>query len=296
MACGFVALAEHQLFKVAVRYQYPLGSASRARHINAKELGAIEKAARWATHRSELRGRRLVVQTDSAVSTGVLRKGRSSKRALKGTARRLLAVCIAERLELIVRWILTDRNMADQPSCGSPVPGPCLGLLVVRRRSRGLGGYAGTRMREAKKPGRPEFWGPLLAANVNEQTLTVRYGLAVVEFLKYVQREPLLQGRRGLLASALYPPRVSEKTNRAGHAQGPLSKRVIRPRALLPSVQAAHCIAPLHCGLGPASTVHAVRSHALGRGVGARRGHVPRGMPGCRCRAAVIVRLLAPHF
>ena len=42
-------------------------------------------------------------------------------------------------------------------------------------------------MGEAKNPGPPEFWGPLLAATVNSQTSTARYGPAVVEFLTYVQ-------------------------------------------------------------------------------------------------------------
>ena len=129
----------------------------------------------------------MIVQTDSAVAAGVVRKGQSSKRALKGIARRLAATCIAERLELIGRWIPTDRNMADQPSRGSPIPGPCLGVPVVRRRGRGQGGYAATRVGEAKNPGPPEFWGPLLAATVNSQTSTARYGPAVVEFLTYVQ-------------------------------------------------------------------------------------------------------------
>ena len=185
LACGFVAPTDPELFKVAVRYRYPRGSSSRARHINAKELGVVEKAARWATRRPELRGRRLIVQTDSAVAAGALRKGRSSKRALKGIARRLAAVCIAERLELVARWVPTDRNMADRPSRGSRIPGPC--VPVVRRRGRGQGGYAATRVGEAKNPGPPEFWGPLLAANVNAQTSSVRYGPAVVEFLTYVQ-------------------------------------------------------------------------------------------------------------
>ena len=217
LACGFVAPTEPELFKVAVRYQFPRGSSSRARHINAKELGAIEKAARWATRRPELRGRRLVVQTDSAVAVGAVRKGRSSKRALKGIARRLAAVCIAERLELIIRWVPTDRNMADRPSRGSRIPGPCasvpavrprgrgqggyaatrvgeskipaprVSVPVVRRRGRGQGGYAAMRVGEAQNPGPPEFWGPLLAANVNAQTSSVRYGPAVIEFLNCVQ-------------------------------------------------------------------------------------------------------------
>ena len=187
LSCGFDTPLEPELYKVAVRYRYPLGSASRARHINAKELGVVEKAVRWANRRPDLRGRRLIVQTDSAVAAGVVRKGRSSKRALKRIARRVAAACIAERLELVGRWIPTDRNMADQPSRGSLTPGPCLGVPVVRRRGRGQGGYAAMRVGEAKKPGPPEFWGPLLAATVNEQTSTARYGPAVVEFLRYVQ-------------------------------------------------------------------------------------------------------------
>ena len=130
LASGFVAPTETELFSVAVRYQYPSGSASRTRHINAKELGAVEKVARWATRRAALRNCRLVVQTDSAVTASVMRKGRSSTRALKGIMRRLTAVCIAERLELVVRWIPTDRNMADQPSRGALRPGPCLECVL----------------------------------------------------------------------------------------------------------------------------------------------------------------------
>ena len=46
LACGFTAPIEPECFSVAVRYEYPIGSASRERHINAKELGAVEKVAR----------------------------------------------------------------------------------------------------------------------------------------------------------------------------------------------------------------------------------------------------------
>merc|ERR1712185_91319 len=42
LACGFDAPHAPEHYKLAVRYQYPRGTASRARHINAKELGAVE--------------------------------------------------------------------------------------------------------------------------------------------------------------------------------------------------------------------------------------------------------------
>ena len=43
LSCGFDAPIEPELYNIAARYRYPLGSTSRARHINAKELGVMEK-------------------------------------------------------------------------------------------------------------------------------------------------------------------------------------------------------------------------------------------------------------
>ena len=78
--------------------------------------------------------------------------------------RRLAAITLAERITLVGRYVPTDRNMADSPSRGGLVPGPCAKTPLyaekrnavrppyVRPRGRGLG-HAAVRIGEASHPG-----------------------------------------------------------------------------------------------------------------------------------------------
>jgi len=179
----FEASAAPEDYRVAVRERF--GSRASRQHINAKELHMVVTAVRWAARAPRTRGCRLVLQTDSAVAVGIVRKGRSSKPGLLRHARRLAAFTLAERLELVPRWTPTSRNMADAPSRGSSRPGPC----VVRPKGRGQGGYAATRVGESKAPGPgpPPFWSPLLDARISRQTRENRYRPAVLAFLSFVR-------------------------------------------------------------------------------------------------------------
>ena len=89
--------------------------------------------------------------------------------------------------------------MADSPSRGGLVPGPCAKTPLyaekrnavrppyVRPRGRGLG-YAAVRIGEASHPGPgpPTFWSPLLAGRVGSATLHKRYMPAVRDFVAFV--------------------------------------------------------------------------------------------------------------
>ena len=80
--------------------------------------------------------------------------------------------------------------MADSPSRGSLVPGPCVGSRppYVRPRGRGLG-MAARRIGEASNPGPPPevFWTLLLEGRVTAATLRERYAPAVREFISFVK-------------------------------------------------------------------------------------------------------------
>ena len=126
LAAEFEAPTDPAAWRVAFRRTYAPGSAERAAHINAKELGGAVDAVRWACRSARTRRCRLVIQLDSAVAVSVLRKGRSSRGALRRHCRRLAAMTLAEAISVEARWVPTSRNMADQPSRGSAQPGPCV--------------------------------------------------------------------------------------------------------------------------------------------------------------------------
>ena len=111
---------------------------------------------------------------------------------------------LAEEIALEARWLPTSKNIADQPSRGSRVPGPCLPVPLVRPRGRGQGGYAARRVGEADHPEpfgasprarrsqsaptsvRMAFWSPLLDEHVNAESRR-RYAHAVYGFIAFVR-------------------------------------------------------------------------------------------------------------
>ena len=95
---------------------------------------------------SRTRRYRLVVESDSTVAVGALRKGRSSKRPLLRHCRRLAALTLAEQLTVEARWTPTTKNFADGPSrgrgpapCGADLDGIDEGLELPKRERRALG-------------------------------------------------------------------------------------------------------------------------------------------------------------
>ena len=134
LAADFTAPLDAESWRVAFARVY--GPDETRLHINAKELGATIDAVRWATRSSRTRRCRMVLQSDSAVTVGILRKGRSSRRQLLSSCRRLAAMTLAEEVLLEPRWVSTSSNMADRPSRGSRTPGPCVEEGYVRPRGR----------------------------------------------------------------------------------------------------------------------------------------------------------------
>ena len=110
------------VWEVALRRSFSSGG-----HINERELQMIVDAVRWFSRTAGNCHSRLVVESDSLVAVCTVRKGRSSKPGLLKHCRRLAALTLALGIVVELRWIPTGRNMADQPSRGSRVPGPCLG-------------------------------------------------------------------------------------------------------------------------------------------------------------------------
>ena len=186
LAAAFDAPTDPASWHVAVRRSFPAGG-----HINEKELAAVVDGVRWAARGPRGRGCRLVVEADSAVAVGIVRKGRSSRPRLRRSCLRLAAITLAERITVEARWVSTSKNMADQPSRGGRAPGPCLPVAEVRPRGSGQGGYAGQRIGEAKKPGpgvpaAALFWSPLLDGNAGEESLR-RYATEVRKFCEFVR-------------------------------------------------------------------------------------------------------------
>ncbi len=157
--------------------------------LHGKKLTAVLNGVQWTSRAPRTRRCRLVLQGDSAVAALAVRKGRSSKPRLLSRLRRLAAVTLAERITLVARRVPTDRNMADAPSRGGVVPGPCVPerIPVVRPRGRGLG-YAAQRVGQAKNPGPAlDFWTPLLSGRVQAATLQSRHRPAVEHFIAFVR-------------------------------------------------------------------------------------------------------------
>ncbi len=194
LAAHFEAPTEPEAWRIAFRRSF--GSSPAAGDtINVKELGAAVDAVRWASRSRSTRARRIVLQADSAVAVGILRKGRSSPRKLLRLCRRLAAITMAHKITLEARWVSTHRNMADRPSRGASAPGPCVApAVVVRPRGVGQGGYAAQRVGEQSHPGpgpggRPlslSFWSPLFDANIGDASRE-RYAKAVHAFISFVR-------------------------------------------------------------------------------------------------------------
>lgn len=97
-------------WRVALSYRWMYSD-----HINNLEAASIAIGMRWyATHRP---GHvRVVLLTDSAVTMGVLAKGRSSRPSLMRYARHIAAILLAFDIDLLTVHVPTDLNPSDGPS------------------------------------------------------------------------------------------------------------------------------------------------------------------------------------
>jgi hypothetical protein len=89
---------------------------SEPEHINVLELRAIHTSIRWVlSHRHSITSRVLLF-SDSQVAVCSVRKGRSSSHTLLRRLRYLSALLLSSGIKLVVKWIPTHINPADEPS------------------------------------------------------------------------------------------------------------------------------------------------------------------------------------
>ena len=94
---------------VASKWAYP-------DHINVLEVRAAATAVRWAIKHREALGSRLRLFSDSLVAVGALSKGRSSSPTLLRRLRSVSAWLLASGMRLLLSWIPSELNPADEPS------------------------------------------------------------------------------------------------------------------------------------------------------------------------------------
>eukprot|EP00438_Fugacium_kawagutii_P024621 Skav207650 [mRNA] locus=scaffold2758:77333:83766:+ [translate_table: standard] len=85
-------------------------------HINVLELRALNHTMEWRLRRSTFGNCRAMHLCDSQVVLGVVVKGRSSSRQLNRLLRRLAALLVAGGGGVVVGWVESHLNPADEPS------------------------------------------------------------------------------------------------------------------------------------------------------------------------------------
>ena len=116
-------------------------------HNNVTEARTVVMAASRFGRRSSARGRRWLVWTDSMVTLGAFRKGRSSSRPLNRQCRRIAALLWAHDAELVLRYVPSAENWADGPSRG--LAWACVAPETVHKS-----------LRKCEGPGPPEVRPP----------------------------------------------------------------------------------------------------------------------------------------
>jgi hypothetical protein len=104
-------------FLPAMRWRDAGGAAFRwVEHVNIQEMQALLAEVRCATVFHGGAGVRKVILIDSRVVVGAWSKGRSSSRRRNSCLRAALAWQVFGRLKVVVAWIPTGANPADDPS------------------------------------------------------------------------------------------------------------------------------------------------------------------------------------
>ena len=85
-------------------------------HINVLELRAVSTAIRWILSRRLSLQSRVIFFCDSQVVVGAVSKGRSSSHQILRRLRTLSAMVLASGLRLVMKWIPSSANPADEPS------------------------------------------------------------------------------------------------------------------------------------------------------------------------------------
>src|SRR4051812_22284814 len=87
-----------------------------AEHINVLEARALSTAVRWVLSHPLSMGRRLLALSDSQVVIGAVNKGRSSSQQLLRCLRGVSALLLASGVRLVLQWVPSASNPADEPS------------------------------------------------------------------------------------------------------------------------------------------------------------------------------------
>ena len=95
----------------------------RSEHINLLEMKAALHAIQWRGRRSAYRDFRTMLLIDNQSVLAVIAKGRSSSRKVNLLLRRLAALCCALNVYLLVCWVDTADNPADEASRWYDAPG-----------------------------------------------------------------------------------------------------------------------------------------------------------------------------
>eukprot|EP00438_Fugacium_kawagutii_P030713 Skav213067 [mRNA] locus=scaffold364:748159:750546:- [translate_table: standard] len=85
-------------------------------HINLLELKTLVHAIQWRARRARFHSFRTMLLCDSQAVIAVVAKGRSSSRQINMVLRRLAALCCALNLYLLLCWVDTADNPADEAS------------------------------------------------------------------------------------------------------------------------------------------------------------------------------------
>ena len=88
----------------------------RAEHINLLELRAALHAIQWRCRRAAFKDFRTMMLIDNQAILAVIAKGRSSSKKVNNLRRRLGALCCALNIYVLVCWVDTADNPADQAS------------------------------------------------------------------------------------------------------------------------------------------------------------------------------------
>ena len=76
----------------------------------------MHTAIRWVMSHHQSINRRVLLFSDSQVTVASIRKGRSSSHTLLRRLRYLSALLLSSGIRLVVRWIPSEVNPADEPS------------------------------------------------------------------------------------------------------------------------------------------------------------------------------------
>eukprot|EP00435_Cladocopium_sp_Y103_P040942 s793_g11.t1 len=89
---------------------------AKVAHINLLELKALIHAVQWRARRQRYHSFRTMILIDNQSIVAVVTKGRSSSKQVNHLLRRLCSLCLALNLYLLIGWIDTVDNPADEAS------------------------------------------------------------------------------------------------------------------------------------------------------------------------------------